>query len=93
MVTALAAVPKPEVGAEDIVEQLVTADERLAIVALAEKLDHARHLHMRDDLPWASLHASIRAGWITAARRISPPLARRFEHWADAFERRLVLRR
>ena len=91
LIDRLAAVPHPRLADDDALEQLITADETLATAALAERLDHARHLHMRDDIPWQAFHASIRGAWIPAARRISPPLARRFEHWADAFERRLVL--
>jgi hypothetical protein len=91
LIDRLAAVPRPGLDDDDALEQLITADEMLATVALAERLDHARHLHMRDDVPWQAFHASIRAAWIPAARRIAPPLARRFEHWADAFERRLVI--
>jgi hypothetical protein len=91
LATAVTHIPRPD--HDDVLERLVTAEENLAIVALAERLDHARHLHMRDDLPWPAFHASIRAHWIPAARRIAPALARRFEHWADAFERRLVLPR
>ena len=87
----LSAVPRPRLEDDDALEQLITTDVTLATVALAERLDHARHLHLRNDLSWPQFHASIRAAWIPAARRISPPLARRFEHWADAFERRLVL--
>ena len=87
----VASIPLPQAGADDVLEQLIVAEPDMAIAALAERLDHARHLHMRDDLDWPSFHAAIRAAWIPAARRVAPSLARRYEHWADAFERRLVI--
>ena len=82
----------PRYDGDDMIERLVTADPAASIVALAERLDHARHLHLRDDIEWAAFHRSIRGHYIPAARRLSPALARRFERWADAFERRLLLR-
>lgn len=87
----VAGIPRPAVGADDLLERLVVADPAVALVALAERLDHARHIHMRDDVPWAPFHADIRSIYLPAARRFSPVVARRLEHWADAFERRLIL--
>ena len=87
----MAAVPRPGDGADDLLERLVIADPAVALVALAERLDHARHIHLRDDVPWAPFHADIRNIYLPAARRFSPVVARRLEHWADAFERRLIL--
>ena len=87
----VAAIPRPGNGADDLLERLVIADPAVALVALAERLDHARHIHLRDDVPWSPFHADVRAIYLPAARRFSPVVARRFEHWADAFERRLIL--
>lgn len=85
------AVPRPCDDGDRLLERIVTADVDIALVALAERLDHARHLHLRDDLPWHAFHAQIRHVYFPAARRISARIARRLEHWADAFERRLIL--
>lgn len=87
----VAAIPRPDVGKDDLLERLVIADPAVALVALVERLDHARHIHLRDDLPWPPFHADIRSIYLPAARRFSPVIARRLEHWADAFERRLIL--
>ena len=38
----------PAPGSETLAEVLVTGDERLRLVALAERLDHLRHAHLRD---------------------------------------------
>ncbi|HUF50592.1 MAG TPA: hypothetical protein VMN60_07165 [Longimicrobiales bacterium] len=86
------ALPLPGAGDDDLLERLITADADAALAALAERLDQARHLHLRRDLDWDRFHASIRADYTPAARRLCPQLARRFERWADAFERRLLLR-
>jgi hypothetical protein len=86
------AVPAPDAGeSEGLLERLVCADTEPALIALAERLDQVRHLHLRPELPWQRLHAEVLAAWLPAAQRLSPPLARRFDRWAEAFGRRLVL--
>jgi (p)ppGpp synthase/HD superfamily hydrolase len=85
-----AALPEAEHGA--LLEALVTADDDVALIALAERLDQARHLQFRTELDWHLFHAGVEAAYIPAAQRFSPPLARRFERWAEAFRRRLLPR-
>ncbi|HEX6133454.1 MAG TPA: hypothetical protein VFZ24_05810 [Longimicrobiales bacterium] len=88
------AVPRADPGADDqLLEQIVTADHDTALLALAERLDHVRHLHLRRDLDPRPLHAQVREVYAPAARRFSAQIARRFDRWADAFERRLVFPR
>lgn len=87
------AVPVPGAHPEDLLERLVTADPDAAVIALAERLDQARHAHLRHDLDARAIHAEVRAIYVPAARRVSATIARRFERWADAFERRLILPR
>lgn len=83
-----AAVPHP--GAEDLVERLVTLEEEVATAALAERLDHLRHEHLRDPLtPWPELWNEVAEVWLPVAERASPRLARRYRHWLRTFERRL----
>lgn len=88
-VAIAAAVPLP--GGE-LLERLVTADDDVAVAALAERLDQVRHLHLRPELPWHRMHAEVEEVYMPVAHRLSPPLGRRFERWAEAFRRRLMLR-
>jgi hypothetical protein len=86
-------VPVPAgAGDEDLLERLVTAPPQATVVAVAERLDHARHLHLRQDLPWPEFHGVIERCYLPAAQRVSPPLARRLERWAEAFRVRRLLR-
>ena len=89
----LSQVPVPVAGSDDLLERLVTAPADAAVVALAERLDQVRHLHLRPELPWEEHYAQVREVYFPAAQRLAPGLARRMHRWADAFERRLLLRR
>jgi hypothetical protein len=82
-------VPDPVTAAERLVEALVTIDEPPALIALAERLDHARHLHMRQRVEWRPYFEQTVAVYLPVAARLSPELSRRFERWAAAFEQRL----
>jgi hypothetical protein len=89
----LCSVPLPGVpGGEDaLLERLVCAEPDAALIAVAERLDHARHLHLRPELPWRELHAQVQDAYAPAAARLCPPLARRLERWAEAFRARRLL--
>jgi len=84
-----AAVPMPD--DETLAYALVTAEERVRLVALAERLDHLRHGHLRDaDHGWrASIHQQARSVYLPIAERTHPRLAQRYEHWCRTFGRRL----
>jgi (p)ppGpp synthase/HD superfamily hydrolase len=84
-----AAVPDPVADRETLVEQLVTADDNVALIALAERLDHARHLHMRAPREWRDYFEQTVTVYLPLAQRLHPELQRRFERWAGAFEQRL----
>jgi hypothetical protein len=86
--TLLADVPLPDDDDDALVERLVTAPPAAALIAVAERLDHARHLHLMKDVPVAQFYAGIVAAYLPVAQRISLPLARRLERWATAFARR-----
>jgi hypothetical protein len=86
-------VPVPGTDSDDLRERLVTAPVDAAVVAIAERLDQVRHLHLRPELPWEEHYAQVREVYFPVARRLAPGLARRLHRWADAFERRLLLRR
>ena len=90
-VAALAeAVPMP--GGDELAYDLVVAEERVRLVALAERLDHLRHGHLRDaDHAWrAAVHREAMAVYLPMAQRTHPRLAQRYEHWGRAFARRLA---
>lgn len=90
----LGSVPLPTSRDDDtLLERLVSAPPAAGVVAIAERLDQVRHMHMRPDLPWEAMLASVRSAYIPAARRLEPQLERRLARWADAFDRRLLLRR
>jgi hypothetical protein len=84
----LAAVPLPEHAGDELLEQLVTAEPAATCIAVAERLDHARHLHLMSDVPAAPFHAGIQAVYLPVAEHTCPPLARRLERWTRAFARR-----
>jgi hypothetical protein len=85
---ALASVPRP--GQSDLAERLVTLDAGLRTAALAERLDHLRHEHLREPVtPWPELWRETATVWLPVAERTSQPLARRYRHWVRTFERRL----
>jgi (p)ppGpp synthase/HD superfamily hydrolase len=83
------AVPSPH--SESFAEDLVLADEAVRLVALAERLDHLRHGHLRDaDHAWRSaVHAQAESIYLPVAERTHPLLAQRYRHWCRTFARRL----
>lgn len=88
-VEALRAIPIA--GDERLVEHLVTLGPGSALVALAERLDHLRHLHMREDLMhlWADVHDEVVQAWLPFAARTNSTLARRYAHWVRTFVKRI----
>ena len=90
IVADLAALPLP--GDERLVERLVGLSREGALAALAERLDHLRHLHLRDDLRprWAERHREVVGAWLPFAERTEPRLATRFAHWERTFRRRVA---
>jgi hypothetical protein len=83
------AVPDPVRHADTLLEKLVTAEEDVALIALAERLDQSRHLHMRARSEWRDYYTQTVTAYLPVAERVHPELARRFQRWADAFLRRL----
>lgn len=73
-----------------LAEALVTADAATRTVALAEHLDHLRHLHMLPDRgDWPELFDEAERIWGPVAERTHPELARRYALWIRTFRRRL----
>lgn len=85
----VAAVPNPA-GNEALLEDLVVAPHDVALIALAERLDHARHLHFRERALWTDFYAQINGVYLPLAGRLSPPIQQRLSHWSGAFAKRLA---
>ncbi len=88
----VATVPMPR--REELVEELVAAPEPVRLVALAERLDHLRHAHMRKaSQAWRRrVHEEAMWAYLPVAERTHARLALRYRHWGRAFARRLELR-
>ena len=73
----------PSADAVDRVERLVTAPDAVLRIAVAERLDHARHAHMwlegREDRAFLREAEEL---WIALAERAHPRLAQRYRRWA-----------
>ena len=83
-------VPLPEEAGETLLEELLAIPHDSALIAVAERLDHARHLHFREPAVWRPFFAQIAAVYLPFSSRISEPLARRLSRWSGAFERRFL---
>lgn len=81
----------PFARTESLAEVLVTAPDSVRLVALAERLDHLRHAHLRDAArEWRTLvHAEAEAVYLPVAMRTHSRLTERYQHWCQAFARRL----
>ncbi len=88
VVRLLASVPDPE--EEGLAERLVSASMDARLVAVAERLDHARHLHLRDRQEWAGYHAVTCGTFAPVADRTHPALAGRITWWCTTFEERFL---
>jgi hypothetical protein len=87
-----AAVPTPQGAGEELLEQLLVAERAVQLVALAERLDFARHLHLLPDENWPREHMLVSAVYLPLAQRTDALLGRRFARWVDAFARRRLER-
>lgn len=83
-------VPLPAEAGDLLLERLVTADSPVQAIALAERLDHARHLHLRPRDEWADAHAVTCAVYGPVAARAHPTFARRYRWWCGMFEERYL---
>lgn len=81
----------PLPGDERLTERLVTLEEGPRLAALAERLDHLRHAHLREDPAWwRAIHDEAGAAWLPVAERTNARLATRYRHWHRTFGRRLT---
>lgn len=82
------AVPVPAREGEHLLEALLAAPRRIRLVACAEHLDHARHLHMVTIPDPAAFRARVESTYLPIAARTDAQLTRRFERWLEAARRR-----
>lgn len=74
----------------EVVEKLVVDEPALGLLAVAERLDHARHAHMWiEGAEHARLLSEFERHWDGLAERVHPRLAQRFRRWARGTRRRL----
>ncbi|HEX7120697.1 MAG TPA: hypothetical protein VF212_18030 [Longimicrobiales bacterium] len=83
-------VPLPQRDRDTLAERLVTASAPARLVAVAERLDHARHLHLLDRSLWTPLHRETREVYLPVADRTDPTLTRRLLRWCTAFAERFL---
>lgn len=79
----------PRPGSQTLVEDLLALEPVALEVALAERLDHLRHIHLWDDTEQASqvyIHAV--ETYSRVAARSHPKLARRYAWWTRTFARK-----
>jgi hypothetical protein len=85
-----AEVPDPHDVPDRLLEALVTASHDARLVAGAERLDHARHLHLRSRAEWEPYHTLTRDVYTPVAHRTSPALAGRLTWWCATFQERFL---
>jgi len=86
---APADVGEPMVDDQPLLEALLELPMELARVALAERLDHLRHLHLEEDpLRRRRMHREAEQIYAPLAHRVDPALARRYGWWCRMFARR-----
>jgi hypothetical protein len=75
---------------EDPLEALLALTPGALQIATAERLDHARHLHLRARTEWEPYYEVTRTAYAPAARRAHPAIAGRLEWWCATFRRRFL---
>lgn len=79
----------PSVDGGPLLEALLDLPTPLARVALAERLDHLRHLHLAEDPPRRRrMYREAVEIYAPLAPRVDPVLARRYDWWCRMFARR-----
>lgn len=82
--------PMPAGEGDYLAEALEAAPEAVRLIALAERLDHARHLHLREPDEWAAFHDETCRAYRPVAAETHPTLARRYDWWCRMFARRYL---
>lgn len=81
----VAGVPIPADADDALAEQLVIAPAESALIAVAERLDQARHLKFRDPMFWRAFHQQIHDVYLPFSTRVSAALEMRLLRWSEAF--------
>lgn len=90
VVELVVGVPGPDSKGERLLEALVTAPPAVLTIALAERLDHARHLHLRPRDEWERYHRITCEAYAPTAQRGHPALAGRIAWWCATFRDRFL---
>jgi hypothetical protein len=91
MPDGVAALPSPlDSPVDELLEALVLLDGPGAAAVIAERLDHARHLHLRPRDQWPAGLALEEAVYLPLASRHGGLIGRRYERWHRAFTRRIA---
>jgi (p)ppGpp synthase/HD superfamily hydrolase len=83
-------IPVPDESGEQLLEMLLAAGQSAQVIALAERLDYARHLHLTPASEWRGFHGTAKEIYLPVAARAHPVLERRLRWWCDMFERRFL---
>lgn len=83
------AIPVPATT-DRLLETLLALPEPAVRVAAAERLDHARHLHLRERAEWRTWHESTLNVYVPVTRRVDRTLAARLDWWCGMFARRFL---
>lgn len=86
----VARVPLPDREGERLLETLLAVPPAAVRVAAAERLDLARHLHLRDPTEWEVYHDITERVYAPVAGRVDPALGARLTWWCDMFARRFL---
>ncbi len=81
----------PRAGSERLLEDLLTQERAVVLVALAERLDHLRHAHLWGETGEArKAHEEASRVYLPIAERAHAVLARRYRHWCRTFADKLA---
>lgn len=80
-------IPSPVEAGDRLLEDLLALDPAAARIALAERLDHLRHLHLGSRDNWAREFQLATQIYLPVAQRTDNALARRFTGWCELFEK------
>ncbi len=83
-------VPLPGNEAERLMETLLALPPGPIRLAAAERLDHARHLHLRDRAEWDPYHSVTLEVYAPVTARVDATLGARLDWWCDMFARRFL---
>lgn len=73
-----------------LMESLLALSREQLLIAAAERLDHARHLHLRDRAEWVEYHATTCRVYAPVAQRVEAVLGRRLRWWCSTFAERFL---